>query len=51
MTKKTAAVATVSIGGVGYVIGKLTPEDLKQLLDKFLDGLAVFLKQQGPYVS
>jgi cytochrome b subunit of formate dehydrogenase len=47
-----AGVGGVTIGsGIGYALSKLSSTDLRQLLEKFVDGFFEFLKNQGPYTA
>lgn len=36
-------------GGLGYAVSKLTSTDLRQLLEKLMDGFFEFLRTQGTY--
>jgi hypothetical protein len=38
-------------GGLGYALSKLSSADLRQLLEKLIDGLFEFLRNQGPYTA
>ena len=38
-------------GGLGYSISKLSSTDLRALLEKVIDGLFEFLRNQGPYTA
>ena len=49
--KSTAVAAAAGTGIVGYVIGKLSVADVKQLAVAFINGLFQFLREQGQYAA
>jgi hypothetical protein len=50
--QKKIIAGTLAGGGlIGYLLGKLTPGDVTQLLNKILGSGFKFLEAQGPYAT